>query len=408
MNMNREIINLDRALNSTKINGNLNINTNTIDFPKNKILNAKVIEKQSDNQVLLKIANHSVKANVPNNIYLRPGDSFRLQVVGKEGDLWNFKFVSINRSSVFYKLSPDIINAHLINLKLPINDNSYEVVKAIFKYNLELNKENYRILSVFANLESKLFLESAAFLRAFNLPVNNITVKIMYEFLNNNQLFSNLILGTLSLINSQNLPPNLYNAILNILQSLGNNILKDLDNEKGKKINDINEIILKKNKDLSNKIFSLIDNIKDNKYPLLRNNLEKIGFILKGIDLINSNFNETKILFNIVPVIINGYPTNAELKIIYYSDKDNLIDKTRYSFEININTPKIGSVLVSGSVLDNTVSIHIKKSLLDKKVFIENKDLLGNLLNKAGFKLGNYLVDYIIDPNIDEGVNVIT
>lgn len=406
--MSREITNLDRALNSTRINGNLNISTNTIDFPKNKILNAKVLQKQSNNQVLLKIGNHSVKANVPNNIYLRPGDSFRLQVVGKEGDLWNFKFVSINRSSVFYRLSPDIINAHLINLKLPINDNSYEVVKAIFKYNLELNKENYRILSAFANLESKLFLESAAFLRAFNLPVNNITVKIMYEFLNNNQIFTNLILGTLSLINSQNLPPNLYNAILNILQSFGNNILKDLDNEKGKKINDLNEIILKKNKDLSNRIFSLIDNIKDNKYPLLRNNLEKIGFILKGIDLINSNFNETKVLFNIIPVIMNGYPTNAELKIIYYSDKDNLIDKSRYSFEVNINTAKIGNVLIAGSVLDNIVSIHVKKSILDKGVFIENKDLLSNLLTKIGFKLGNYLVDYIIDPNIDEGVNVIT
>jgi len=404
--MSREVSNIDRALNTTKINGNLNINTTEINFPKDKILNAKVLQKESNNEVLLKIGNNLVKANVPNNIYLRPGDSFRLQVIGKKDDLWNFKFVSINRSSVFYKLSPDIINAHLINLKLPINDNSQEIVKAIFKYNLELNKENYRILSYFANLESKLFLESAAFLRAFNLPVNNITVKIMYEFLNNNQIFTNLILGTLSLINSQNLPTNLSNTILNILQTLGNNVLKDLDNEKGKKINDLNEIILKKNKDLTNKIFSLIDNLKENKYPLLRNNLEKIGFILKGIDLINSNFEQTKILFNIVPVIINGYPTTAELKVIYYSDKDNLIDKTRYSFEVNINY--LGNTLVSGSVLENIVSIHIKKSTIKEAFFINNKELLSNLLNKVGFKLGNYLVEYIFDPNVDEGVNIIT
>jgi len=404
--MSREVSNIDRALNTTKINGNLNINTTEINFPKDKILNAKVLQKESNNEVLLKIGNNLVKANVPNNIYLRPGDSFRLQVIGKKDDLWNFKFVSINRSSVFYKLSPDIINAHLINLKLPINDNSQEIVKAIFKYNLELNKENYRILSYFANLESKLFLESAAFLRAFNLPVNNITVKIMYEFLNNNQIFTNLILGTLSLINSQNLPTNLSNTILNILQTLGNNVLKDLDNEKGKKINDLNEIILKKNKDLTNKIFSLIDNLKENKYPLLRNNLEKIGFILKGIDLINSNFEQTKILFNIVPVIINGYPTTAELKVIYYSDKDNLIDKTRYSFEVNINY--LGNTLVSGSVLENIVSIHIKKSTIKEAFFIDNKELLSNLLNKVGFKLGNYLVEYIFDPNVDEGVNIIT
>ncbi|MGB9638132.1 MAG: hypothetical protein ACPL1F_02400 [bacterium] len=401
--MGREIVNLDRALNSTKINGNLNLRDEGINFPKNQILNAKVLQKENNNQVLLRIGNHSVKANIPNNIYLRPGDSFRLQVIGKEGDLWNFKFVSINRSSVFYKLSPDVINAHLINLKLPINDNSQEIVKAIFKYNLELNKENYRILSAFANLESKLFLESAAFLRAFNLPVNNITVKIMYEFLNNNSVFTNLILGTLSLINSSNLPSGLYNAIYSILQSFGNNILKELDNEKGKKISDLNEIILKKNKDLANRIFSLVDNLKDNKYPLLRNNLEKIGFILKGIDLINSNFEQTKILFNIIPVIINGYPTTAELKVIYYSDKNNLIDKSRYSFEVNVlNT------LVSGSVLDNIVSIHIKKSIFDEKIFIQNQKLLEELLNKVGFKLGNYLVDYIIDPNIDEGVNIIS
>ncbi|MGC8815800.1 MAG: hypothetical protein ACP5O4_06375 [bacterium] len=401
--MGREIVNLDRALNSTKINGNLNLRDEGINFPKNQILNAKVLQKENNNQVLLRIGNHSVKANIPNNIYLRPGDSFRLQVIGKEGDLWNFKFVSINRSSVFYKLSPDVINAHLINLKLPINDNSQEIVKAIFKYNLELNKENYRILSAFANLESKLFLESAAFLRAFNLPVNNITVKIMYEFLNNNSVFTNLILGTLSLINSSNLPSGLYNAIYSILQSFGNNILKELDNEKGKKISDLNEIILKKNKNLANRIFSLVDNLKDNKYPLLRNNLEKIGFILKGIDLINSNFEQTKILFNIIPVIINGYPTTAELKVIYYSDKNNLIDKSRYSFEVNVlNT------LVSGSVLDNIVSIHIKKSIFDEKIFIQNQKLLEELLNKVGFKLGNYLVDYIIDPNIDEGVNIIS
>ncbi|MGC8734610.1 MAG: hypothetical protein ACP5RD_06190 [bacterium] len=401
--MGREIVNLDRALNSTKINGNLNLRDEGINFPKNQILNAKVLQKENNNQVLLRIGNHSVKANIPNNIYLRPGDSFRLQVIGKEGDLWNFKFVSINRSSVFYKLSPDVINAHLINLKLPINDNSQEIVKAIFKYNLELNKENYRILSAFANLESKLFLESAAFLRAFNLPVNNITVKIMYEFLNNNSVFTNLILGTLSLINSSNLPSGLYNAIYSILQSFGNNILKELDNEKGKKISDLNEIILKKNKNLANRIFSLVDNLKDNKYPLLRNNLEKIGFILKGIDLINSNFEQTKILFNIIPVIINGYPTTAELKVIYYSDKNNLIDKSRYSFEVNVlNT------LVSGSILDNIVSIHIKKSIFDEKIFIQNQELLEELLNKVGFKLGNYLVDYIIDPNIDEGVNIIS
>jgi hypothetical protein len=404
--MSKEIANIDRALSTTKINGNLNINTTEINFPKNQILNAKVLQKESNNEVLLKIGNNLVKANVPNNIYLRPGDSFRLQVVGKKDDLWNFKFISINRSSVFYKLSPDIINAHLINLKLPINDNSQEIVKAIFKYNLELNKENYRILSYFANLESKLFLEAAAFLRAFNLPVNNVTVKIMYEFLNNNQIFTNLILGTLSLINSQNLPTNLYNAILSIIQTLGNNVLKDLDNEKGKKINDLNEIILKKNKDLANKIFSLIDSLNENKYPLLRNNLEKIGFILKGIDLINSNFEQTKILFNIIPVIINGYPTTAELKIIYYSDKDNLIDKSRYSFEVNVNY--LGNTLVSGSVLENIVSIHIKKSSIKEEFFIENKELLSNLLNKVGFKLGNYLVEYIFDPNVDEGVNIIT
>ena len=404
--MSKEVANIDRALSTTKINGNLNINTTEINFPKNQILNAKVLQKESNNEVLLKIGNNLVRANVPNNIYLRPGDSFRLQVVGKKDDLWNFKFVSINRSSVFYKLSPDIINAHLINLKLPINDNSQEIVKAIFKYNLELNKENYRILSYFANLESKLFLEAAAFLRAFNLPVNNVTVKIMYEFLNNNQIFTNLILGTLSLINSQNLPTNLYNAISSILQTLGNNVLKDLDNEKGKKINDLNEIVLKKNKDLANKIFSLIDSLRENKYPLLRNNLEKIGFILKGIDLINSNFEQTKILFNIIPVIINGYPTTAELKIIYYSDKDNLIDKSRYSFEVNVNY--LGNTLVSGSVLENIVSIHIKKSSIKEEFFIENKELLSNLLNKVGFKLGNYLVEYIFDPNVDEGVNIIT
>jgi hypothetical protein len=404
--MSKELANIDRALSTTKINGNLNINTTEINFPKNQILNAKVLQKESNNEVLLKIGNNLVRANIPNNIYLRPGDSFRLQVVGKKDDLWNFRFISINRSSVFYKLSPDIINAHLINLKLPINDNSQEIVKAIFKYNLELNKENYRILSYFANLESKLFLEAAAFLRAFNLPVNNVTVKIMYEFLNNNQIFTNLILGTLSLINSQNLPTNLYNAILSILQTLGNNVLKDLDNEKGKKISDLNEIILKKNKDLANKIFSLIDSLKENKYPLLRNNLEKIGFILKGIDLINSNFEQTKILFNIVPIIINGYPTTAELKIIYYSDKDNLIDKSRYSFEVNVNY--LGNTLVSGSVLENIVSIHIKKSSIKEEFFIENKELLSNLLNKVGFKLGNYLVEYIFDPNVDEGVNIIT
>jgi hypothetical protein len=404
--MSKEVASIDRALSTTKINGHLNISTPEINFPKNQILNAKVLQKESNNEVLLKIANNLVRANVPNNIYLRPGDSFRLQVVGKKDDLWNFKFVSINRSSVFYKLSPDIINAHLINLKLPINDNSQEIVKAIFKYNLELNKENYRILSYFANLESKLFLEAAAFLRAFNLPVNNVTVKIMYEFLNNNQIFTNLILGTLSLINSQNLPTNLYNAISSILQTLGNNVLKDLDNEKGKKINDLNEIVLKKNKDLANKIFSLIDSLKENKYPFIRNNLEKIGFILKGIDLINSNFEQTKILFNIVPVIINGYPTTAELKIIYYSDKDNLIDKSRYSFEVNVNY--LGNTLVSGSVLENIVSIHIKKSSIKEEFFIENKQLLSNLLNKIGFKLGNYLVEYIFDPNVDEGVNIIT
>jgi hypothetical protein len=228
----------------------------------------------------------------------------------------------------------------------------------------------------------------------------------MYEFLNNNQIFTNLILGTLSLINSQNLPTNLYNAILSIIQTFGNNVLKDLDNEKGKKINDLNEIILKKNKDLANKIFSLIDSLKENKYPLLRNNLEKIGFILKGIDLINSNFEQTKILFNIIPVIINGYPTTAELKIIYYSDKDNLIDKSRYSFEVNVNY--LGNTLVSGSVLENIVSIHIKKSSIKEAFFIENKELLSNLLNKVGFKLGNYLVEYIFDPNVDEGVNIIT
>ncbi len=404
--MSKELANIDRALSTTKISGNLNINTTEVNFPKNQILNAKVLQKEGNNEVLLKIGNNLVRANIPNNIYLRPGDSFRLQVVGKKDDLWNFRFISINRSSVFYKLSPDIINAHLINLKLPINDNSQEIVKAIFKYNLELNKENYRILSYFANLESKLFLEAAAFLRAFNLPVNNVTVKIMYEFLNNNQIFTNLILGTLSLINSQNLPTNLYNAISSILQTLGNNVLKDLDNEKGKKISDLNEIILKKNKELANKIFSIIDSLKENKYPLLRNNLEKIGFILKGIDLINSNFEQTKILFNIVPVIINGYPTTAELKIIYYSDKDNLIDKSRYSFEVNVNY--LGNTLVSGSVLENIVSIHIKKSSIKEEFFIQNKELLSNLLNKVGFKLGNYLVEYIFDPNVDEGVNIIT
>jgi len=78
--MSKEVANIDRALSTTKINGNLNINTTEINFPKNQILNAKVLQKESNNEVLLKIGSNLVKANVPNNIYLRPGDSFKLQV----------------------------------------------------------------------------------------------------------------------------------------------------------------------------------------------------------------------------------------------------------------------------------------------------------------------------------------
>lgn len=397
-----KVNNLNNAVNSTKISGNLNV-TSEVNFPKDKILNAQLLEKKHDGQATLKIGNHTVKARMPQNVFIRPGDSFRLQVIGKENDIWNFKFVSINRSSIFYKISPDIVNSHLLNLKLPIAENSVEIAKALFKYGLELNIENYKSLLPFASAGSKLYLESAAFLKSMNLPVNSNTVKIMYEFLNNNQLLTSIIYSIQAYI--ANNPSNVNPFIMSVLQTLVANILGK-GRQDSDKIKNINEIISKSSKGLISRIDKALSMLKDGP---LRSNLEKLSSILKGIGMINSSLQEERAFFNIIPAIINGYPTTVELKIFYYIDKElKSIDRSRFSFELTVNTHKIGPVVISASVVNNNVSSHVKKASIDQEVFISKREILEKMISEAGYNLGNFIVNYIGEVNLDEGVNFIT
>ncbi|MCX7758835.1 MAG: hypothetical protein N2169_04410 [bacterium] len=398
-----KINNVNNAINSTKIGGNLNLSTE-INFPKDKILSAQLLDRKNNGEATLRIGNYNVKAQMPPNVFIRPGDSFRLQVIGKENDKWNFRFISINRSSIFYKISPEIVNSHLLNLKLPITDNSVEIAKALFKYNLPLNVENYKSLLSFSNQSSKLYLESAAFLKSMNLTLSPTNVKIMYEFLNNNQFLANIIYSIHSYITLN--PSNINPIILGIIQSLVSNIIKENSRKEGNKINSLNQIVSKNLKHIISKLDKAINLLQDNP---LKSNLEKLSYILKGIGIINNSLQEEKVFFNIIPAIINGYPTTVELKIFYYVDRElKTIDKNRFSFEITVNAPKIGPVVISSSVVENNVSTHIKKSLLPEEIFINKKEILENLIKKEGYNLGNFLVKYISEINIDEGVNFIT
>lgn len=398
-----KVNNVNNAINSTKIGGNLNVQTE-VNFPKDKILNAQLLERKPNGEAMIRIGNHNVKAKMPNNVYIRPGDSFRLQVIGKENDIWNFRFISINRSSIFYKISPDIVNSHLLSLKLPVTDNSVEIAKALFKYNLPLNAENYKSLLPFASTNSKVFLESAAFLKSMNIPVNNYNVKIIAEFLNNNQFLANILYSIHSYLtlNQTNVNP----IVLGIIQTLVSNILKGQDKKDSERIRNLNEITSKNLKGLISRIDKAVSMLQDSP---LKNNLEKLGFILKGMGIINGSLNEEKVFFNIVPAIINGYPTTVEMKIFYYVDKElKTIERNRFSFEITVNAPKIGPVTISASVVENNVSAHIKKSLLPEEIFVNKKETLEKLVKEAGYNLGNLIVKYVYDPYIDEGVNFIT
>lgn len=398
-----KVNNVNNAINSTKIGGNLNVQTE-VNFPKDKILNAQLLERKPNGEAMIRIGNNNVKAKMPNNVYIRPGDSFRLQVIGKENDIWNFRFISINRSSIFYKISPDIVNSHLLSLKLPVTDNSVEIAKALFKYNLPLNAENYKSLLPFASTNSKVFLESAAFLKSMNIPLNNYNVKIIAEFLNNNQFLANILYSIHSYLtlNQTNANP----VVLGIIQTLVSNILKGQDKKDSERIRNLNEITSKNLKGLISRIDKAVSMLQDSP---LKNNLEKLGFILKGMGIINGSLNEEKVFFNIVPAIINGYPTTVEMKIFYYIDKElKTIERNRFSFEITVNAPKIGPVTISASVVENNVSAHIKKSLLPEEIFVNKKETLEKLVKEAGYNLGNLIVKYVYDPYIDEGVNFIT
>ncbi|MCS7165706.1 MAG: hypothetical protein RMJ51_05490 [Candidatus Calescibacterium sp.] len=400
--MNR-INNINNAINSTKISGNLNVSSE-INFPQGRILNAQLIERRSDGEAILKIGNHSVKAKMPQNVFVRPGDSFRIQVIGKEKDTWNFKFISINRSSIFYKISPEIVNSYLISMKLPITDNSLEIAKALFKYNLPLNAENYRSLLPFSSQSSKLYLEAAAFLKSINITPNISNVKIMYEFLNSNQLLANILYSIYSYLTSN--PSSVNPIIFGIIQALISNILREDNRKEGNKISNLNGLVSKELKGILTRLDKAINLLQDGP---LKNNLEKLSSILKAIGIINSSLQEEKVFFNIIPAIINGYPTTVELKIFYYVDKElKKVERNRFSFEITVNAPRIGAVTISGSVFENNVSAHIKKSLLPEEVFMNKKYLLEELINKTGYKLGNFIVKYISEINIDEGVDFIT
>ena len=396
-----KVNNLNNAISSTKISGNLSVSSQ-IEFPKDKILNAQFLERKSDGEALIRIGNYNIKAKMPNNVFVRPGDSFRLQVIGKDKDLWNFRFISINRSSIFYKISPDVVNSHLISLKLPITDSSIEIAKALFKYNLAFNSENYKALLPFGSLNSKIFLEAAAFLKSLNLPVNNTNVKIIAEFLNNNQFFSNILYTIYSQLSNINPNP----TIMGIIQTFIANIIKDYSKKEGDKIKNLNHLTSKNLKNVVSRLDKIISSLADG---AMKTNLEKLNYILKGIGLINSSLQDEKVFFNILPVVINGYPSTVELKIFYYVDKDVMsIDRSRFSFEITVNAPKIGPVIISASVVNNNVSAHIKKSLLPENVFLAKKDLLENLIKQAGFNLGNLLVQYVSDINLEEGINFVT
>lgn len=395
--------NINNAINSTKIAGNLNVSSE-INFPKGKILNAQLIERNTNGEAILKIGNHSVRAKMPQNVFVRPGDNFRIQVIGKENETWNFKFLSINRSSIFYKISPVIINSYLISMKLPITDNSVEIAKALFKYNLQLNAENYKSLLPFSSHNSKLYLEAAAFLKSMNVQPNTFNVKIMYEFLNSNQLLANILYSIHSYLTLN--PSNINPTILGIIQTMVSNILKENNRKEGNKISNLNKLVSKELKGILERLDKAINLLQDSP---LKNNLEKLSSILKGIGIINSSLQEEKVFFNIIPAIINGYPTTVELKIFYYIDKElRTIDRSRFSFEITVNAPKIGPVTISSSVFENNVSTHIKKSLLPEETFINKRKVLEDLISKAGYRLTSLIVEYISEINIDEGVDFLT
>lgn len=398
-----KVNNLNSAINSTKVGGSLNVSSE-VNFPKNQVLDAILLDKKPNGEALLRIGKHSVKAQMPQNVFVRPGDSFKLQVIGKEKDIWNFRFISINRSSIFYKISPELVNSHLIKLKLPITDNSFEIAKALFKYNLNLSAENYKSLLPFANTNSKLYLEAAAFLKSLNITPNQTNVKIMYEFLSNNTSFSNILYSIYALLTNQ--PNNVNPFVMGIIQTFIANIIKDPYRKEGEKIKNLNKITSKNLKNLTTRIDKALSILNDGP---LRSNLEKLGNILKGIGLINSSLQEERVVFNLIPAVINGYPTTVELKIFYYFDSElKTIDKNRFSFELTVNAPKIGPVVISSAVVNNNVSVHIKKSQLPEEVFINQKELLEKLVSQEGYNLGNFLVQYIFDPNTEEGVNFIS
>ncbi|MEN3014489.1 MAG: hypothetical protein ABDH21_00270 [bacterium] len=392
---------LNNLVYSTKIHGSVNLRSE-VEFPKDKIINAQILEKNEKGEAKLKIGKYTVNAKIPPDVYLRPGDSFKLQVLGKEKDVWNFKFISINRSSIFYKISPEEINSHLIRHKLPVDDNSSEIIKALFKYGLELSVENYSALLPYSTSGSKLYLEAAAFLKSINIPVNPQNVKIFYEFLSNNLFLANILLTINQNLSSN---PSINPIIQGIIQTFVANILKNNDKNAPERIRNINDINSKKINKIINFLDKEIPNLPDSN---LKKNLEKLLDIMKAIKIINESLQEERTYFNVVPAIINGYPTTVEIKIFYYVDKETKkVEKDRFGFEITVNAPRIGPVTISASVVQNNVSTHIKKSTLPEEIFMENKQILENLLKEKGYKLGNMIVKYVSEINLEEGVNVI-
>jgi len=395
-----KVNNINNAINSSKVNGNLQV-SQKIEFPKNKIIDAKLLKKEKNGEALIKIGNYNIKAKMPENVFLREGDQFKLQFTGKENNIWNFRFISINRTSIFYKIPTELINSHLINLKLPIVENSMEIAKALFKYNLPLNQENYKLLLPYSNNNSKLYLEAAAFLRSINIPITENNVKVMYEFLTNNQLLTNILYQIHFTLNQTG---NINPIIMGIIQTLITNILKDPNKKEGEKIKNLTEITNKKLKSIINELDRALEKLPKN----TKENLEKLSNILKGIYLINTSLKEEKTAFTIIPAIINGFPTTVELKIFYYVDKElKKVVNNRFSFELTVNAPTIGPVIISSSVIENNISTHIKKSQLPEETFINKKDLLQKMLQKENYNLGNYIVKYVDDINIEESINLV-
>lgn len=383
---------------ASAIKVNLTSNQQIAELNLNSEFSAKVLNVD-DNKAILKLADGKLlEAVISGNLKMNIGDFLDLKVKNSENGKIELKVVDMkdnteNRSDTHTDTRIENLKTSLMDIQELPNEKNIQIAQELVKNNLQVNKDNIKMLSSIANTFGESKIKDAVFLVSNGLKVNEDNLKLIsqinenrIELADNLQTLKNLIIDI-----SKNQPDlsDKINQIINEkfgqqVQIKSENIVNEQNKQDDTKMQhninlyqNLKEEIIEEHIDVKNQAVTQ-NNAEMGKLISLNDNAGTESITIK----IDNDLN------NIIKILNNNLNTNIEenksLKLNLNSYKQGKTDASS-----DISTKNI----ISSKVINNVDS----KNVLDSKNSVNNiskNDNINNVDNKK------YAVEKLINKGI--------